>query len=66
MEIPDGYVILGETDGEYSRRTRASLKIDFSGYIALINATGDTISDWSIGYTGSIIKSMIHFITLQD
>lgn len=58
IEIPDGYVVLGETGGEYNWRTNSLIKIDLLGNIEWIKTIGDTISEWSIGYPGSLIKAV--------
>lgn len=58
IEIPDGYIVLGETGGEYNWRTSTLAKIDQIGNVEWIKTTGDTISEWSIGYPGSLIKAV--------
>lgn len=57
LQCPEKYVIYGESGGNFGWRTIVLKQLDLDGIEAGITMIGDTLSEWSIGYPGSLLKS---------
>jgi hypothetical protein len=57
IQSPEKFVIYGESGGNFGWRTIVLKQLDLNGIEAGITMIGDTLSEWSIGYPGSLLKS---------
>jgi hypothetical protein len=57
IQKPEKYVIYGESGGNFGWRTIVLKQLDLNGIEVETTIIGDTLSEWSIGYPGSLLKS---------
>lgn len=57
IQSPEKYVIYGESGGNFGWRTIVLKQLDLQGNEVGFTMIGDTLSEWSISYPGSLLKS---------